>query len=819
MIAKKLETDEISGQSLRELAYERARYIVNPKDKSQNEKCVAVKTYNLDRCGFEEALNNKPASDAAAAELSKDFVATVRDYPHADKVKKPFSHWVLSWESTQKISHEQMFDDAEVFLTKLGYNLDKTQCLMGIHNDTDHHHLHIHINRISLDGKLCSEGHNRKFKDASQMAVAEITHARGYVPTPGATFRVNDQGKTVRQPKQRLDTVSGPSLDWEALKKNKGKQSDERILKGILSDILPTLSVGMGWQAYHDLLSEHGVVVKKAKGGLTYQLAGTDDKGKPRKVFAASKLDSSKVTEKALKPFLDRPEMESALAARYVKNENELRTALTDVYGLLHDGCGWSHLHELLHERGVLMDKHGGKNGELVFELADGQKFYANKIGPEFAYQKARMLTGTGFRQWRNPKPLVTMDRPKETTPSEIQTPAMEIAKADKAAAPKKPRRKYKKADFFDEVKKQVAKEASDEAKAAKAIAKRQKEAVLFVIKFQRTSNRLARHYNNNQHGYGYTDSNNDWKQKQKEAEEDFGLLTAAFLALFLLFFPVYVERKYVGVEPSDEEKLALANKAWREMQTAISNKSAKMLKNCYEDLLELFGLDEDDISGKDYDALLDEVKNLLKENFNSSEDIIFEILADRLEVQIDEADESEETNMRRDLFYGLHDSYGFDSYGLQDSEEKETVHLLNHDGNHDGIEKETICKNHIRDLKRLFPSAPNFKAGGMVATRLRVTDHTQDEAQEILVAGGFGEKTAKDAVAYAFGERGDAAYSKLLKNKKNIVNTENGGKKNAKKESIRKHIASSSATSGTERANESHYVDRADIEGKQYGK
>lgn len=65
------------------------------------------------------------------------------------KVTKPVSTLVVSWKDEDKPTREEQQDAARSLLKTLG--LDDRQALIVAHNDTDHPHLHILINRISPD--------------------------------------------------------------------------------------------------------------------------------------------------------------------------------------------------------------------------------------------------------------------------------------------------------------------------------------------------------------------------------------------------------------------------------------------------------------------------------------------------------------------------------------------------------------------------------------------------------------------------------------------------------------------------------------------
>lgn len=76
-------------------------------------------------------------------------------------IAKPVAHISLdfSTQDREKLTNQKMIEIAGAYLQKMGYG--NTQVLMVRHNDTDHTHLHIVLNRIDNDGKRISDKNER----------------------------------------------------------------------------------------------------------------------------------------------------------------------------------------------------------------------------------------------------------------------------------------------------------------------------------------------------------------------------------------------------------------------------------------------------------------------------------------------------------------------------------------------------------------------------------------------------------------------------------------------------------------------------------
>lgn len=104
-----------------------------------------------------------------------DFRQQTMGYTGKGVIRKPVYHWVLSYHPEDKVSEEQMIEDAKDFLKRIGF--DDTQYVMTVHYDKEHDHLHIVANIVNNQGKRIP---TMGLIDKAHAAAAIITKERGY---------------------------------------------------------------------------------------------------------------------------------------------------------------------------------------------------------------------------------------------------------------------------------------------------------------------------------------------------------------------------------------------------------------------------------------------------------------------------------------------------------------------------------------------------------------------------------------------------------------------------------------------------------------
>ncbi|MDR0826834.1 MAG: relaxase/mobilization nuclease domain-containing protein [Desulfovibrio sp.] len=281
MISKQIKHTQ-SGQSAGAYVTSLIDYITSPQDTHADEKCIAVFTNNL---------TSEPLTAASAIREFKNNVAAL------DGTMNPkcMRHWVLSFAEGEHPDVETIRKMTREFLVDLGYNVEH-QWLAGVHDDTDHLHIHICANRWgSFSGKLLQEGKGWQINEA-QKAVARLEKKYGLSVAANRNFVVTDEKETITiinpytdQPAFRERYVvkkapiikTTPPIRDRARQKEKqtGIKSPQRSLQETFAqDIKPHLDECKRWADYYELLATYGVECSVNKhnttDGLAYSLDG-----------------------------------------------------------------------------------------------------------------------------------------------------------------------------------------------------------------------------------------------------------------------------------------------------------------------------------------------------------------------------------------------------------------------------------------------------------------------------------------------------------------------------------------------------------------
>ena len=400
--------------------YEHAKavseYITNPVNtKRQNEKCTTVAVFGV--------------SQASAA--AKEMCATAQAfYPEGGKVKDPLAHWSLSFQ--ESLTDEQLISLAKEFCEKMRVPTDKHQALFGVHRDTKHGHVHILVNKVSMDGEYSTMGFSnddRLYKLHSQKVIAEMSHKYGFAQLEKNRFEIGPDGKAIKKPQWQASIHDNEvSPDSAKIEAHQGVESHERKLKIALAAALPSLKPGIGFTAIQAELAKKGIEIKKRKSGFVYALTGE----KPIK----ASLIGVEVTRAGMKPFLD-----ADLAPATAKTAPAIISGIKE--SLNSDGADWPLFHTQLAEHGITAVRNGGTSragGELIYTLSGGETLKGSEIGASLTeiesalgttYRKAKKLRKTNSTA---PAGIAQAEAPKAET---LKTETVKTSEAvtDKDAA------------------------------------------------------------------------------------------------------------------------------------------------------------------------------------------------------------------------------------------------------------------------------------------------------------------------------------------------------------------------------------------------
>lgn len=133
-------------------------------------------------------------------------------------VSKPVAHISLDFsaQDREKLTNQKMVEIAGEYLQKMGYG--NTQVLMVRHNDTDHPHLHMVLNRIDNDGKRISDKNERIH---STKVCKELTIKYGLYFAKGKEnvkeYRLREPDKTKYEIYNALKSALPMCKNWQKL--------------------------------------------------------------------------------------------------------------------------------------------------------------------------------------------------------------------------------------------------------------------------------------------------------------------------------------------------------------------------------------------------------------------------------------------------------------------------------------------------------------------------------------------------------------------------------------------------------------------------
>lgn len=140
-------------------------------------------------------------------------------------IAKPVAHISLDFsaQDREKLTNQKMTEIAGEYLQKMGYG--NTQVLMVRHNDTDHPHLHMVLNRIDNDGKRISD---RNERIRSTKVCKELTVKHGLYFAKGKEnvkeYRLREPDKTKYEIYNALKSTLPACKNWQELVGNLKQQ-------------------------------------------------------------------------------------------------------------------------------------------------------------------------------------------------------------------------------------------------------------------------------------------------------------------------------------------------------------------------------------------------------------------------------------------------------------------------------------------------------------------------------------------------------------------------------------------------------------------
>lgn len=199
------------------------------------------------------------------------------------RVQKPVYHLSLSVPPDERLSERELREIAETVLRDLG--LEKHQALLVAHDDKDHQHVHVMVNRIHPETARAWKPSHDYARIESSLRKQELE--RGFRQVPG-----RHAGSEGRSRPQRVTRSSGQRRQTERT----GRATFAEHVRAVARD---DLREATSWSDLHRRLSEVGLRVQKRGRGLVV----TDDQQQVKASFVDRGSSLPKL-ESRLGPFV-----------------------------------------------------------------------------------------------------------------------------------------------------------------------------------------------------------------------------------------------------------------------------------------------------------------------------------------------------------------------------------------------------------------------------------------------------------------------------------------------------------------------------------
>lgn len=206
------------------------------------------------------------------------------------RVSDPIFHYQLAWTPGERPTKEQWVSAAKKSVRDLGF--ESHQHLLVGHDDKDHFHVHVMLNRIH------PETYRAIYPKFSMRTLdkccREVEHEQGWEESPGLYRWDPTQGIAVRNTPEEMEqhrsevariSAQGRASKIEAHRNVKTLQA--YIRSGVAKELNGLLEQAKcTWPDVHSLLHSHGLEIEKAgRGGYTVHAIGTEIRVKASDVF------------------------------------------------------------------------------------------------------------------------------------------------------------------------------------------------------------------------------------------------------------------------------------------------------------------------------------------------------------------------------------------------------------------------------------------------------------------------------------------------------------------------------------------------------
>lgn len=183
------------------------------------------------------------------------------------RCKVPAMHFILSWREMESPSNEQVDEAVKIALREL--ELEDCQAIWALQNDTENLHVHVVVNRISLETYRPVRSNGGWTKKALEKAARKIEITQGWELEKSGRYEVvDDEGKLLDKyvGKKSVPELSQTARDIEA---HTGVESLERIVKRDVSFILEESE---SWEELHFQLASKGYELERKGNGAVLKI-------------------------------------------------------------------------------------------------------------------------------------------------------------------------------------------------------------------------------------------------------------------------------------------------------------------------------------------------------------------------------------------------------------------------------------------------------------------------------------------------------------------------------------------------------------------
>lgn len=229
-----------------------------------DEKCTYIGTRNLHLIDFPGIERPDDFIDLAVAEMSGTALQNKRS---AD----PVLHIIMSWPHDENPTPAQASE--AVSMLAENYGLQECQCVYGMHQNTDHTHLHIAWNRIHPESYRAIQPAQNWTKKTLEKTMREVELRQGWgVELSGKHYTIQDGAViSTKDLKERENNGVALSQTARRVEAHTGDLSAQSIL---IERVAPILKTADSWRDFKGQLQGQGIEYQKKGSGAVFVFEG-----------------------------------------------------------------------------------------------------------------------------------------------------------------------------------------------------------------------------------------------------------------------------------------------------------------------------------------------------------------------------------------------------------------------------------------------------------------------------------------------------------------------------------------------------------------